>query len=280
MSGQGARPGTPSPQAMAGAPLRGLTFLNTREAGAARALSEPLERLGARVIERPTIAFAPPASWAPFDEALALLRPGQWVIFTSANAVRCALERIAALGRAPAVLAGARIACVGGGTAEALGPHGLAPALLPGDPGRFQQEGLLEALVPVLRPGDPVWHPRAEEARDALEAGLRAAGAEVRVTPVYRTMLPPEGLGPVAAQLERGEIDWICFTSASTVRNLLTLLREEARPAVLRGPRIACLGRITAEAAREAGFSVAALPQRQTLAGLVEAIVAAVRVVA
>lgn len=270
MSGEGARPEKPTPEA----PLRGLTILNTREASAAPALTEPLERLGARVVERPAIAFAPPESWVPFDEALAALAPGQWVIFTSATAVRFAMERLAALGRGPDALAAARLACVGAGTAESLAPQGLAAALVPE---RFQQEELLAALAPWLAPGEPVWYPRAEEARPVLEEGLAARGARVRVTPVYRTVAPPGGPGPVPELLLGGELDWICFTSASTVRNFLAMLPPPARAAALAGPRIACLGRITAEAAREAGFSVAALPERQNLQGLIEAIVAAVQ---
>jgi uroporphyrinogen III methyltransferase/synthase len=265
-------------RATPGVPLRGLTFLNTREAGQAQALTRPLKRLGARVIERPTIAFAPPDSWLPFDEALARLRPGQWVVFTSAAAARFAMERLERLGRDAAALAGARIAAVGAGTAEALGRHGLQVALVPE---RYQAEGLLEALVPLLRPGEPVWHPRAEEARVVLEESLRNAGAELVVTPVYRTIVPPEGLGPVLRALRGGEIDWICFTSASSVRHFAEMLPADAGAAARAGPpsgpRIACLGQITAGAAREIGFAVDVVPERQDIPGLVEAIVAAVR---
>jgi uroporphyrinogen III methyltransferase/synthase len=167
-----------------------------------------------------------------------------------------------------------RIAVVGAGTAEALAGHGLRPALVPE---RFQAEGLLAALVPLLKPGEAVWHPRAEEARPVMEEGLSAAGAALAITPAYRAIAPPEGLGPVPEALRREAIGWICFTSASTVRHFLAMLPADARVAALKGPRIACLGAITAQAAREAGFAVAVVPERQDIPGLVEAIAAATR---
>jgi uroporphyrinogen-III synthase len=321
-------------------PLHGLTFLNTRAASAAAALTEPLQRLGARVIESPTIAFAPPADWSAFDRAAARLQADQWVIFTSATAVRFALGRLATPSllegeggpggefspplhavrpfrslafwlwwwpvsrpaspgragtearptsksnwvtkRAPEVetapgseaLAHCRLAAVGPGTAEALIRHGLTPALVPE---RFQGEGLLEALRPLLKFGEPIWHPRAEEAREALDEGLRAAGAVLAVTPCYRTVVPPEGLGSVPELLRAGGIDWLCFTSASTVRNFFALLPPELHDAARTGPRSACLGAITAEAARDLGLSVDAVPTEQDLPGLVQAIVEAVQ---
>jgi len=254
-------------------PLRGLSVLNTREAGAARALSDPLERLGARVIACPTIAFAPPESWRDFDLAWDRLARGQWIVLTSATALRFVAERLAQRGRDLAPLRAMRIAAVGAGTAEALGQYGLEAALVPE---RFQAEGLLEALVPRLRPGEPLWYPRAEDARPVLEEGLRAAGAGVTATVAYRTV-PAEGLGNALGALRRGAIDWICFTSASTVRHFWEALPEADRAAVLNGPKVACIGRITAQAAEALGFRVSALPERQDIPGLVEAIVRAVR---
>ena len=253
-------------------PLSGLTFWNTREASAAPALTARLTELGGRVIERPTIAHLPPVSWAPFDEALARLTPGTWIVFTSATAVRFAVGRIEVLGAAAADLARASIAALGQGTEEALKAWGLPVAIVPRT---FQQEGLLEALRPRLEPGQPVWLPRAEEARTVLEEGLAAAGAAVRVTPVYRTVVPAGGLGAALDALLSGKLDWILFTSSSTVTNLFDMLPDaNARRALRKGPAIACLGSITAETARGLGLTVTVVPQRQDLDGLVAALVA------
>lgn len=256
-------------------PLQGLTFLNTRDAHSAPALSERLSALGAQVLACPTIAFAAPESWAPFDARLDDLRADDWIVFTSANAVRAALERLAALGRPPAALAAAHIAAIGRGTAQALAAAGLAAQLTPE---RAQQEGLLEALHGVLSAGQRVWIPRATEARPVLEDGLRAAGHAVEATPVYRTIAPPEGLGAAREALRAGGVHWLVFTSPSTCHHFFALLDDETRAAVVRRPpRVACIGAVTAEAVRAQGFAVAAQPTRQDLDGMVQAIVEVVQ---
>ncbi len=259
------------------APLRGLTFLNTREASSAPDLTARLVGLGARVIERPLLAFSPPISWGPFDERLARLHPEDWLAFTSATAVRFCLARLKTLHKPPEILAGAHIAAVGAATAEALENHGLPVELVPET---YQGEGLLEALLAILPPGARVWLPRAETAREVLPEGLSQAGMTVTVTPVYRTVPPEGGLGEILQALQEGRLDWIVFTSSSTVTHFFRLLpQDSARELLRRGPWIACLGAVTAETAGEHGLSVAVVPapNRQDLAGLIAAIVAHVK---
>lgn len=259
--------------------LDGLTILNTREAGAAQELTARLQAQGATVVERPMLAFAPPESWAPFDTRLKDLQPGDWVAFTSATAVRFTMERLAALGVPAGVLASAHLAAVGAATAAAMEARGLPAELVPEN---FQAEALLAALLERLPAGGRVWLPRAEEAREGLAEGLTGADREVEVTPVYRTVMPMEGLGEVREMLESGCLDWIVFTSSSTVRHLARMLSESgAKPAAktiaATGAKIACLGNVTAETAMQHGLAVSVLPGRQDLEGLVAALVAHVR---
>ena len=278
--GEGPAP-TGSPAAQ---PLLGLTFLNTREASAAAALTAALEGLGATVVPCPTLAFVPPHSWAPFDREAERLQPGRWIVFTSATAVRFTAERLEALGRSGAApaggnvagenMAGENIAAVGPATAEALERHSWPCTLMPE---RYQAEGLLDALLPKLRRGDRVWQPRAEDARPVLEAGLAAAGIELAVTPVYRTAAPQALPEPALEALRRGAVDWIVFTSGSTAGNFVKLLPADLPPQSGRRPRIACLGGVAAATAREQGLIVAVVPERQELEELASAIAEAVR---
>ncbi|MFI5399923.1 MAG: uroporphyrinogen-III synthase [SAR324 cluster bacterium] len=235
-------------------------------------MSRLLRDFGARVVECPLIAFEPPASWSAFDARAARLQPGDWVVFTSATALRWSLRRLAELGRGAEWLRPARIAAIGEGTARALAEAGLAARLTPRTD--FQAEGLRDALLPALAPGEPVWLPRAEQGRETLIEGLERAGHPVTVTPVYRTVPAPEGLAPVAGLLARGEVDWMVFTSSFMVLQFLERLPPGERSCLAR-VRIACLGGVTAHTARAHGLSVAALPERQHLSGLVRAMAAA-----
>lgn len=252
-------------------PLQGLTFLNTRDVRNAAALTLLLIEQGADVVECPTIEFVPPESWVPFDSRLEQLTDDDWIVFTSANAVRATLERVWELNRPPAVLGRGHIAVIGPGTRHALEREKLAVELMPGI---AQQEALLEVMRKTLRPKDRVWIPRAQDAREILVQGLRAEGYQVTVTPVYRTVMPSGGLGKAREPLLAGRIDWVLFTSTSTARHFFDLLDDEARAKLAqRWPRIACIGAVTADAVREQGLPVSVVAARQDLNGMVDAVV-------
>lgn len=269
-SGQNIPPPPPPAAGATAGPLNGLKILNTREAGAAAELTSRLEALGAKVLERPMLAFAPPESWEQFDRRLGELRQEDWVAFTSATAVRFTMERLASLGVPVQKLAGAQLAAIGSATATALEAQGLTVKLLPG---QFQSEGLLNELLGRLPKGGRVWLPRAAEARELLVEGLERAGIEVTVTPVYTTIMPSEGLGEAKAAMDSGELDWIIFTSSSTVIHLIRMLSEtDSGPLAEMGVKIACLGNVTAETARQLGLAVSVLPSRQDLDGLLAAL--------
>jgi len=72
--------------------------------------------------------------------------------------------------------------------------------------------------------------------------------------------------------LEGGKIDIITFTSPSTVNHFLGIMGPGFR--LPDGVRIACIGPVTADAARRAGLRVDILQERYTIPELVDAIAA------
>ena len=251
-------------------PFEGLTFLNTRDSGSAPALTDMLVERGGAVVECPTIELTRPLHWGPFDNRLKSVTQDDWIVFTSANAVRATLDRIWSLNLPYGALALARLAVIGQGTGDVLRAEKLEIDLVPPF---SQQEVLLRSLLQKMRKDDRVWIPRAQEARDVLERGLRAAGYEVVVTPVYRTVPPEGGIQPAVDNLLADRIDWLLFTSTSTVTNFFELMDEETRHGLEhRWPKVACIGAVTAETAREFGLMVQVVPARQDMSGMVEAI--------
>jgi uroporphyrinogen-III synthase len=73
------------------------------------------------------------------------------------------------------------------------------------------------------------------------------------------------------AALTEGRVDALAFTSASTVDGFVRVA------GVVRGPRVACIGPVTARAARTAGFKVHAVARPHTIEGLVEGLERALR---
>lgn len=257
-------------------PLAGRSVIITRAEAQASALRRPLADLGARVLEAPTIQVLAPADPAALDEALGAVRSYQWLVFTSANGVRAAAGRLATPGRAGGPVhwdpGDVRIAVIGSATAEALeGELGLRADLVPG---RAVAEALAEELIRDHDPrGQRILLLRADIARPDLPQQLRQAGALVTDVAAYRTR-PVDALPEhVLAALRNGDVDWISFTSASTVRNLAGLLGVERH--LLGRVRIASIGPITTAAVRELGFDVAAEADPSDVAGVIGAIVAA-----
>lgn len=232
--------------------LEGQRVVVTRAAGQAEEFNAQLRAAGATVLEYPVIAIAPPLSWDPVDGAIAGLAEYQWLVFTSANAARIFWERAGSAGTT------ARICAVGPATAAAVISAGRPVDLIPTE---HVAEGALEMLKGLLREGDRVLVPRAAVARDVLPDGLRALGAEVDVVDVYRNVLPE------SVTLFPAPVDWVTFTSASTVKNLLALAGRE----VLAGVKLASIGPQTSAALRMHGLPVTVEAQPSTTVGLLDA---------
>ncbi|MDX1675856.1 MAG: uroporphyrinogen-III synthase, partial [Longimicrobiales bacterium] len=69
-------------------------------------------------------------------------------------------------------------------------------------------------------------------------------------------------------ELESGAVEWIAFTSPSTVRNLRDALGPDVFGLALRRARAAAIGPTTAEAVRKAGFDDVVVADPHSLEGL------------
>jgi len=191
-----------------------------------------------------------------------------WVIFTSANGVEAVFARLDARGLDARVFGGARLGAIGPATAEALRGHGLRADYAPG-------EALTSAILADFQGRDlrgaRVLLPRADIAPPALADGLAALGAEVRSVVAYRTIPSEELPDRARALLSAGEVDTACFTSSSTVRNLVEALDGDT--AALAPLKIACIGPVTAATASELGLRVDVVAREHTVPGLVAALI-------
>jgi uroporphyrinogen III methyltransferase/synthase len=249
-------------------PLSGKRVVVTRSREQASELSDRLEALGAETIEFPTIRVAPIAEAADAPILAALPLDVDWVVFTSANTVGYLLDALRKNGGDIRSLGRAKLSAVGPATAATLTALGLTVDYAPSE---FVGESVLEGW-----PDDPsgrrILIPRAEQARELLPDELRARGAEVTVLPVYRTLPDAEGAADLAARFGRGEVDFVTFTSSSTVRNFHAALGDAAMENVL----VACIGPVTAQTARELGYPVALVAEIHSVPGLVDALAEAV----
>ncbi len=252
-------------------PLFGLRVLVTRPAHQRDELAMLLRDEGAEPVCVPAIRIEPPADVEPLSSAIARAAQYRWVVFTSANGVDAFFVEVARQGRDARVLGAARVCAIGPATAEALRAHGIVADVVPDE---FRGEGAALAIAgadPDLR-GAAVLLPRAEVARDALPRMLAERGARVDVVPAYRTVGPSEDDAlALRALVHQRKVDVLTFTSPSTVREVAGALGAHA-DAIATGFTIACIGPVTADAARERGWPVHVTPSDYTARGLVSAL--------
>ena len=252
-------------------PLYGWRVLVPRAKSQAGPMNARLSQHGAIPQSVPTISLEPPRNPAQMDRAIKGIVEGryQWILFTSVNAVDAVWSKFEELGLDARSFAGVHLGAVGQKTADALIARGMQPELLPH---RTKQNaaGLAEAFPEYVEDIDPVSRvllPRADLGSDVLVDGLREKGWEVDDVVAYRTVRaappPPE----TRDMIKTGGFDAVCFTSPSTVKNLVGIAGKPHSRTI-----IACIGPVTEAEAREQGLRVDVVPEVADIPNLVDAL--------
>jgi uroporphyrinogen-III synthase/uroporphyrinogen III methyltransferase/synthase len=263
--------GPQTPPAVAAGPLAGRTVLVPRETPGPDPLVIALHAAGALPLVVPLIQTVPPLDPTELDDSLLALEVGYygWVAVTSAAAVPVLVDRADETGNTLSeLLAGCRVAAVGGTTARALREAGVRVDLVP--TGTSSAAALLAAWPPAGDEPERVLLPLGDLASPALAEGLTAHGWLVDVVVTYRTVPGPAPEPELRASWAAGDVDAVLLTSGSTARNLLTMLGTPPARTL-----VCCIGESTAAEARRAGLTVHAVAQDQTPGGLVAALTTA-----
>lgn len=248
-------------------PLTGCRVLITRPEDGEDRLRVLLEGLGAGVVHLPVteIVLVVPEHPLPKGDAV------DWIVFTSANGVRGMDHALRFAGRSWQEFAAAKVCAVGPATAEAARAQGLPVALTPDT---YQAEAIAPAMGALAGSltGLRVLWPRGSRARMTLAETLRQGGALVHDPVVYETRarrLAPEMIEETLQPLP----DAVVFASPSAVEELCRALDRQWCEDLTLIARAACIGPTTARSAEAHGFQLLPIPEEQTLAGVVEALV-------
>jgi len=251
-------------------PLFGKRVVVTRTRSQASALTEHLVRLGADVLEIPTIRIVP----LPLDPAQrlrlsALSESYDWLIFTSPNGVERFFTEFFELHRDVRALGAIRIAVVGPATARKLADFHLQAVL---QPETFTTEKLSEAFSDQKVEGVRFCLPHGRLADPLLGNHLRKREGQVDEWIVYDTQPEEDDLTGARARYLREGAHAITFTSSSTVENwhTLRLQPDEGKPR----PGVVSMGPVTSATLRELGYPIAAEASQSTIDSLVETVCA------
>jgi uroporphyrinogen-III synthase len=256
----------------AAGPLSGVRVLVGRARHQASTLSVGLKACGAEVIEIPFIEIRKPRSYKAFDAAIRQISEYDWLILTSVNGVEALASRMKALRIAATTLKHLKIAAIGPATRGEVEKLGLAVEVVPK---RYIAESVVESLREQVQ-GKRVLLARAKVARDVIPTELRKVGARVDVVEAYETVVPRSSKRRLQSVMKdsnrRPHV--ITFTSSSSVRNFVGLLRGQECPphTVLDGMRLASIGPVTSATLRELGLPVHIEAEEYTIPGLIRAI--------
>ncbi|MCT1413359.1 uroporphyrinogen-III synthase [Corynebacterium sanguinis] len=252
-------------------PLYGWRVLVPRAKEQAGPMNARLSTYGAIPQSVPTISMEPPRNPAQMDRAIKGIVEGryQWIVFTSTNAVDAVWDKFEELGLDARAFAGVHLAAVGQKTGDALRDRGMLPELIPH---RTKQNahGLVESFPEYVEDIDPVSRvllPRADLGTDVLVDGLIDLGWEVDDVVAYRTVRAAPPPLEVRDMIKSGGFDAVCFTSASTVKNLVGIAGKPHQRTI-----IAAIGPMAAAEAREQGLRVDVVPEVADVPSLVDAL--------
>jgi uroporphyrinogen III methyltransferase/synthase len=227
--------------------------------------------LGAEVSSVPlikTVEVVPEA----LTRELLIGENGDWLVFSSAVAVRLwhgLLRRHRIDGR---LLAGRRLAVVGPETARRLEDLAGLTADLIATPAR--QQGLVAGLTAMhSRGGRAVWF-TGDRADRNLETELGHAGWSVCRVEVYRTEVDRDQATKLAELLAQGQRNTVVFSSGSAVE-ALEAAWQHIRPREVPNFRVVTIGPVTSERVRAAGWKVDAEAESPGASGLCAALLRA-----
>lgn len=243
-------------------PLKGKRVAVTRPKHRLGTLADQLRELGAEVIEYPCIETEALCPCPGLARAVERLSDYEWLALTSPAGVEVLMDFLGTQGRDARALGGVKLAAIGSGTDREMRAHGLRADYIPEV---YDAAHLGEGLAGIAR--GRVLLLRAELGSPELPAALEAGGIAYDDVPCYATRYRSGRSEELRGMVERGELDLVTFTSASTVRGFAASLEGTD----LSGLTGACIGAQTAREAEKYGIRVL-VAKRATIGDLIETI--------
>ena len=274
-------------------PLAGKKILLTRPKELISGMAGRLRKMGAEVLEMPSIETVPVKPNPALEDCFQKDPDGasnpwakagkiDWMVFTSPAGVRIFMDWFLSDHDIRA-LAGIRFAVIGEGSAKKLRQYGIRHDFMPtiydgetlgrelaqkirmergGESGLSEKPEIPEPRVRVLIPRAAIG------SKELVEELEKAGDIDILDIPTYTTEYVNRGIVDAREQIEKGEIHYAVFTSASTVRGFSAVVED----ADLSGIKAICIGRQTRAAAQAQGMETR-MAEKATLDALLDAVV-------
>ncbi len=184
----------------------------------------------------------------------------QWIFFTSANGVRCFFQLAKRYNIDTKVLKLLNIAAVGHKTEEALKDEGFSAAFIPSV---YNAEVMAKEFFHVYHDISPVLIVRGSKSLDILPAAFEERSIKYDAMEVYETTSRVDMKTRLNKTLKTGKIDFITFTSPSSVETFHSLADVEINVPIV------CIGTTTEKKAKQLGFHSILVPEEFTVDGMI-----------
>lgn len=228
-------------------PLHGKKIAVTRPRARISTLSTALRAQGAEVVEFPCIVTRTIDPNPELQMKLNTLKEYHWAVFTSPAGVDCFFEQLQRYSLDIRCLYGIQLAAIGSATARALAECGLRADYIPEE---YSAAKLGEGLAQRVQQGERVLLLRAKEGSPDLPHALSAGGIHFEDIALYETIYELPRADEMHRMVASGELDYVTFTSASTVRGFVRALGGEHFSTV----KAVCIGQITQKEAERYGM--------------------------
>jgi len=256
-------------------PLYGKRIAITRTREQASELSDKLEEQGAKVLELPLIQVIPQVDEQVKKEVFSELGSYDWICFTSPNGVRCFFDLFLKEFKDIRSMGFMRIAAIGPGTAKAIEKMHLEVELIPE---KHTGAGMGEALLEIDGIDTAkILVVKGSKGGEDLIKPLEARWVIVDRLEVYKTVPTDLSEHAMAQKFRELGADAITFTSSSTAKSFAKQAKSLQLQKGAQAPKPVSMGPITSKTMTELGMPVSAEAKVQTLDGLVDAVVEALK---
>lgn len=241
-------------------PLNNKRIIVTRPKKQSEKLIDMLTNLGAEVIAFPTIQTTEIIPNIPLQRALETIQEYDWIVFTSPVGVRVFFNQLKNLRLDIRCLGKIHFAAIGTATAREIESKGILVDYIPET---YSAEALGKGLAEITTKKEKILIPRAKVGSEMLIKML--SNRNYTDLPIYETKRKhPRGeiFQPLLAS---GEIDYVTFTSASTVHGFT----ESISGISWENIHGICIGEQTAQAAKGYGMKVS-VAKEATIESIVE----------
>lgn len=243
------------------------TILVTKGKANAGKYFESLMNEGAMLIYFPTIKIQHISDSIELNQSLEQFEKYDWIVFTSSNTV----ESFFAIAEQRNLdLTRIKVAAVGSETAECCTEHNLEVSLVPAE---FSAAGLLKEFSKMNLLDKKIFIPCSSLSRKDLSVGLSELGAKVTSVPTYEVLENDlYSLSKEVEQIQSKRPDIFVFTSPSSFKNYLSLLKVEDACSYFNNAVVCSIGKTTEAAINAYGINVNIVPELFSLRGVEEAI--------